>query len=138
MSSEKTVIKDSEASGDSLYDKIISAFEEPTSEVLERLKGKSSWIQKQASGKVHIRPAMDDKKQMLCLNTDDTELYKLFNDAAGVFTKKFNGFHQVGWEDKNGLSMWELKGKVNISETELIQEFKEATLQELQSRQQLY
>ena len=116
-------------SGNSLIKKIELAFGEPEPKIGGSLVDQKDWIIKQSAGKVHIIPPDGDKKQMLAINTNDQELFSVFNEATATVTQKLNGFHQVGADAKDGLTAWELWKKLDISDDELLIQMKEVMLQ---------
>jgi len=113
----------------SIISKIYEAFEPPR-EIPERLKDKPDYIQKEYLGKVHIRPAIEDKHQMLVLNTRDPQLYKTFNNAASSFTRKWKSYQQTGAGEDTGITAWELWNDLDMPEDEFLNEFKQAMLNE--------
>ena len=102
--------------GNFLIKKIELAFGEPGLEAREKFKGQEEWIIRQAAGKVHLIPPDRDKHQMLAINTNDQELHSIFNEAAAIVTRKWNGFNQIGPGQKAGLTAWELWKRPDISE----------------------
>lgn len=113
----------------SLLQKIHLAFEAPDPKVVERLKDREMWIQKEASGRVHIRPPESDKKMMVALHTEDPILFALFNDAADEVTEKWGSFHQIGAGESDGLTAFELWRKPDVTDEELLAEIKKAMIE---------
>ena len=113
----------------SLLHKIELAFEAPDPKVTERLKDRVPWVQKEASGRIYLRPPEEDKHPMLVLNTEDLELYNLFNSAAEQVTRKWDGFHQSGANDRNGLTCWEMWKTPDVSDDELLGEVKRVMIE---------
>jgi hypothetical protein len=118
----------SQENPNSLLQKINLAFEAPDPKVVERLKDRDLWIQKEAGGRVHIRPPESDKRMMLALRTEDPELFGLFNDAANEVTKKWGGFHQIGAGDNEGLTAFELWKKPDVPDEKLLEEVKKVMI----------
>ncbi len=113
----------------SLLQKIQLAFEAPDSKVAEELKDREPWVQKEASGRVYIRPPEPDKKMMVAFRTEDAEMFDLFNHAANSVTKKWDGFHQIGADAKNGLTAFELWKKPNVADEEILEEVKQTMIE---------
>ncbi|OGG35276.1 hypothetical protein A2363_02540 [Candidatus Gottesmanbacteria bacterium RIFOXYB1_FULL_47_11] len=122
-------MENSKENPNSLLQKIHFAFEEPDPKVVERLKDRELWIQKEASGRVHVRPPESDKKMRIVFRTEDPEMFDLFNDAASEVTKKWDGFHQIGAGYKEGLTAFELWKKPDVSNEELLEEVKKTMIQ---------
>jgi hypothetical protein len=127
-----------EATKSPLYKKVVQLFEKPGPKVAEELKDEPLWIQQQRSGKVHIMPPRHDKNMMLSLMTEDPELYEIFNDVADRFTRKWDGFHQIGHSDGTGLTAWELWKKPDVSDNDLLEQMKKEMLDEVATRTEWY
>jgi len=113
----------------SLSQRIDLAFENPDPKVMEKFKDRELWVQQQASERVHLIPPQGDKHIMLALNTIDLELYDLFNQAASQVIRKWDGFHQIGADNKDGLTAWEIWKKPDISDDELLIKVKKKMLE---------
>lgn len=120
---------ESQENSNSLLHRVSSVFEDPDPQIVEEFKDREQWVQKQAGGKVHIIPPQRDKHSMLALDTQDSELYSLFNSAASQVTKNLGGFHQVGFAEHSGLSAWEMWVKPDVSDGELLAEVKRVMIE---------
>lgn len=118
----------------SLLQRVELAFEGPDPKVAERLKDQELWVQREESGRVHIRPPQGDKHMMLALNTQDSELYETFNESASHVAMKWQGFHQIGSRNRNGLTAWEIWRRPDISDEDILKRLKDEMLKEAATR----
>ena len=101
-------------------------FTEPTDEEIVKVgaKDKEPWLQRKLTGRVYIKPQLDEHKPQLSLMPTDDTIRWLFDAAAQKVTTTDNdlgGFHQV---NAPTLSAWEMSKPVP-SEEELLENTKE-------------
>jgi hypothetical protein len=74
----------------------------------EKERDRKGWLEHFNKGYITIFPSESDKHVMIGINTNNGNIFKLFNAAAREVTPKYRGFHQMGSSNPIGETAWEL------------------------------
>lgn len=100
-----------------------AAAEELVAETAEAaLHDPTLWQERRNKGLITVTPPQRDQHFMIGLETPDSEVYEIFNRAAGRVTKAYMGFHQIGAIGNSGYTAWELWNMGQTKYYELIEQ----------------